>query len=204
MAQEHPPARVLLVEGRDDKHVVQHLCRHHQDAPSFKIVDKEGFPKLKRAIGPEIKVSGRTALGILVDANRQPTSRWQEIAHRLHQVAVQPPVQMAPNGTVVGGRPRVGIWLMPDNSSAGELEDFIEQLMPARDPIWPRAQDYIDNIPTADRKFAPKKIQRAKIHAWLAACAEPRKMGAAISTQDLNANAPLAIRFLDWLRLLFG
>ena len=93
---------------------------------------------------------------------------------------------------------------MPDNGSAGELENFIERLIPAADPIWPRAQCYIDAIPVAERKFAPQKIFRAKIHAWLAARAEPRKMGAAIGAGDLNAKAPLAIHFTSWLQQLFG
>ena len=204
MAGEVPARRVLLVEGPDDKHVVRHLRACYPDMPELEIIDKKGFPNLKRAIGPEIKVSGRVALGILVDANRDLTQRWQAIAHRLRQAAVEAPMQMAPLGTIVESRPRVGIWLMPDNESAGELEDFIERLMPNGDPVWPRAQRYIDGIPAAERKFVGEKIMRARIHAWLAARAEPRKMGAAIGAGDLNLTAPLAITFTDWLRRLFG
>ena len=132
MAGELPPRRVLLVEGVDDKHVVWHLREHHQDVPSFEILDKDGFPNLKSAIGPEIKVSGRTALGILADANQSPTDRWREIAHQVQKAGVEPPAQMAQTGAIVGNRPRVGIWLMPDNNSVGQLEDFIERLMPRR------------------------------------------------------------------------
>ena len=231
MADDLPPRRVLLVEGPDDKHVVQHLCRRHADMPAFDILDKGGFTnvksaigpeikvsgrtalgilvdanrhparrwaavahQLRSAIGPEIKVSGRTALGILVDANRHPARRWAAVAHQLRQAVVQPPTQMAATGTVVEGRPRTGVWLMPDNASAGELEDFIERLIPPDDPVWPTAQRYIDGIPTDQRKFSPDKVVRARIHAWLAARAEPRKMGAAIGAGDLDATAPLAIR----------
>ena len=80
---------------------------------------------------------------------------------------------------------------------------FIQRLLPADDPVWPLAQRYIDDIPEAHRKFAAGKILRAKIHAWLATRAEPRKMGSAISRGDLNATDPLARRFVDWLRRLF-
>ena len=100
--------------------------------------------------------------------------------------------------------PRVGVWLMPDNASAGELENFIQKLVPADDPVWPRAQRYIDDIPAADRKFATGKTLRAEIHAWLATRADPRKMGAAIGAGDLNATDPLARQFVGWLRRLFG
>ena len=204
MADDLPPRRVLLVEGPDDKHVVQHLCRRHADMPAFDILDKGGFANVKSAIGPEIKVSGRIALGIPVDANRHPARRWAAVAHQLRQAVAQPPTQMAATGTVVEGRPRTGVWLMPDNASAGEFEDFIERLIPPDDPVWPTAQRYIDGIPTDQRKFSPDKVVRARIHAWLAARAEPRKMGAAIGAGDLDATAPLAIRFIDWVRRLFG
>ena len=93
---------------------------------------------------------------------------------------------------------------MPDNGSAGELEDFVRRLLPAGDPVWPRAQRYIDDIPTAHREFTTGKILRAQIHTWLATRKEPRKMGVAIGAGDLNASHPLATQFVDWLRRLFG
>ena len=110
------------------------ICRRHADLPAFDILDKGGFPNVKSAIGPEIKVSGRTALGILVDANRHPARRWAAVTHQLRQAVAQAPTQMAATGTVVEGRPRTGVWLMPDNASAGELEDFIERLITPRRP----------------------------------------------------------------------
>ena len=206
MADEDlPPPRLLLVEGEDDRHVVRHLRDRQPDMPQFDICDKRGFPNLRDSIGPEIKAPGRTALGILVDANDDLTARWQAIAYRLGQAAInlpRPPAAQA--GTVVDGTPRVGVWLMPDNQSAGELEDFIQRLIPAGDPVWPRAETYIDGIPADDRRFATEKMLRAKIHAWLATRAEPRKMGSAIGVGDLNANHPLSTQLVDWLRRLFG
>ena len=147
-------------------------------------------------------MSGRTALGILVDANDRPTDRWTQILHQVTQAVGQVPTQMVRSGTILGVRPRVGIWLMPDNQTTGELENFIEQLIPVGDPVWPRAQEYIDGIPVADRKF--KKVLRAQIHAWLATREEPRKMGAAIGIGDLDAAALPAQQFSNWLRRLFG
>lgn len=204
MAADLPPGRLLLVEGADDAHVVRHLCGRQRDMPAFEISDKKGFPQLKDAIGPEIKVAGRIALGILVDANDDVDARWNAVGHQLRQAAVNPPVRTTAAGTVVEGKPRVGVWLMPDNGSAGELEHFIRRLLPADDPVWPRAQRYIDEIPAAHRKFATGKILRAKIHAWLATRQEPRKMGMAIGAGDLNAADPLATQFMDWLRRLFS
>ena len=204
MSGELPPKKILLVEGVDDKHVVRHVRGRHQNVPSFDIRDLDGFPQLKDAIGPQVKVSGREAIGILADANLDPNGRWQAISEQLKRVDVNPPRHMVPGGAIVEQEPRVGIWLMPDNAAQGELEDFIEKLIPTGDPIWPRAQRFIDEIPAIDRKFATNKILRAQVHAWLATLAEPRKMGAAIGIGELDATAPLAEEFIDWLRRLFG
>ncbi|MCY4000928.1 MAG: hypothetical protein OXF84_09015 [Bacteroidetes bacterium] len=40
---------------------------------------------------------------------------------------------------------------MPDNESPGEIKNFISQLIPNNDPMWPLAEQYIDNIPTDTR-----------------------------------------------------
>ena len=93
---------------------------------------------------------------------------------------------------------------MPDYHTKGQLEDFIQELIPGGDAVWPLAAAYIDDIPAAARRFTQRKTQRAKIHAWLAARAEPRKMGLAIQAGDLDADAQPAIHFMDWLQRLFG
>ena len=103
--------------------------------PEFDILDKKGFPNLEAAIGPEIKAPGRIVVGILADGNDYPDRRWQAIADRLRHAKFEPPPALEPDGTVIEGTPRVGIWLMPDNRLAGELEDFIEQLIPADDRV---------------------------------------------------------------------
>ena len=191
-------------------HVVRHL-RDHQDRsdiPAFDIVDKDGIANLIRAIGPEIKAPSRLAVGILADANDDPRARWQEIADKLRKAGVETPNWPASTGGVVVtgevGRPRVGVWLMPDNRSPGELEDFVARLIPEGDAVWPLAGRYVSGIPADARRFKPGKIMRARIHAWLATRAEPRKMGAAIAVGDLNATAPLATTFAEWLRAVFS
>ncbi|MCY4224966.1 MAG: hypothetical protein OXF06_09015 [Bacteroidetes bacterium] len=93
---------------------------------------------------------------------------------------------------------------MPDNESPGEIKNFISQLIPNNDPMWPLAEQYIDNIPTDTRKFRDSKELRAKIHAWLATCKDPYRMGTAIRTRDLNSSAPIAMRFFQWMNILFS
>lgn len=204
--QTHP--RVLLVEGPDDKNVVIQLSARGSLEHNFHIIEKGGKDPLLDSIEVEVVVPGRTVLGILLDADDDLESRWRAVAARLrqeeHLELGDLPDRPEPSGTIVEGRLRVGIWLMPDNRTGGELEDFVAGMIPADDPVWPRAEDYIDGIPALARKFAGRKTQRAKVHSWLAAREEPRLMGIAIKTGDLDAGVPNSTAFVNWLRRLFA
>ena len=198
------PPKLLLVEGVDDKHVVEHLCRKLVPDLVFRCQETGGSDPLLKAISPAMRPLERIALGIVMDANDDLAARWQAIGHRLRGRDVQLPEQPAHGGTVIDSDPRVGVWLMPDNSTPGELENFVAELVPKDDPVWPLAERYIDGIPSEHRQFATGKELRAKLHAWLATRREPRKMGAAIGTAELDAGGALAGQFADWLQALFG
>ena len=197
---------VLLVEGQDDEHVVRHLCLRSQPMPLFHIENKLNVDTLLDSIKQEVRVPGRKAVGILVDANDDLNARWSAVANRLREGNIEVPRVPEPDGTFIDGTartPRVGIWLMPNNELPGELENFVSEMISDDDSVWPRSQSYIDGIPRTDRKFIKKKILRAKVHAWLATREEPRKMGVAIRAQDLRVDGPLSTRFANWLRQLF-
>lgn len=207
-SDSHP--RVLLVEGPDDKHVVIHLSERSGLTHNFRIVEKEGKDSLLDAIEVEVDIPGRTVLGIILDANDDPNARWQAVTDRLNRLRQEDhfdlpdlPAQPQPGGTIIDGRLRIGIWLMPDNRSTGQLEDFVGSMIPSGDPVWPRAQTFIDGIPPDDRKFAPGKIQRAKVHVWLATRESPRPMGLSIKAEDLDTNTSNTTTFVNWLRELF-
>ena len=62
-------SKVLLVEGQDDKHVIDHLCCRSGAAQLFEFGVKDGIDKLLDSITPEIKAPGREVVGIVVNAN---------------------------------------------------------------------------------------------------------------------------------------
>ena len=198
---------VLLVEGTDDEHVVRHLCNRlcnrQQAMPEFYIRGKGGIEVLLEDIGLEILDPRRKAVGILVDANDDLDARWSAVANRIRQENIEVPSSPERTGTIIDSNPRGGIWLMPDNTSPGELENFVSEMIPDDDPVWPLSENYIDDIPQAHRKFTEKKIMRAKIHAWLATRQDPRQMGAAIGARDLQVDGTLSTAFANWLRQLF-
>ena len=195
--------KVLLVEGQDDKHVVRHLRLKNGLDAKICIRDKKSIHQLLPAIGPEVKAPGLDTLGIMADANADLTARWSAISNRLREANIEAPDLPSPEGTIIPGTPRVGIWLMPDNQSSGELEDFVQTMIPAGDPVWPRSRRYIDGIPDESRKFIPKKKSRAELYAWLATRKDPKLMGTAIGAEDLRIDGALCTSFAAWMQRLF-
>ena len=191
---------MLLVEGPDDEHVVAHLYARSGLAPNFDIVQKGGFPELSKSVPVELAAPGRSALGVVVDANDNPAARWQAIRNRSERRGITLPSEPDPGGVVVEGRPRVGVWLMPDNQNPGQLEDLVAAMIPAEDVVWRLAQEFVDRIPEPER---PRPAIKAQVHAWLAARAAARPMGSAIGTGHLDASSPAATSFISWLHLLF-
>jgi len=201
---------ILLVEGTDDKHVVMHLCNHHQLGHIDEIADQGGVDKLLSSFPVRLKESDVNALGVVVDADTDMHSRWQSLRHHL-SAAGYPDLPEAPieQGTVLNPPvktiyPKVGIWLMPDNTTNGILEDFLRFLVPVPNPLLAHAKTSIEQIPASERRFAAKDDAKALMHTWLAWQEEPGKpFGTAIMARYLDADVQQATQFADWLKRLF-
>lgn len=211
-AQLTPPSHVLLAEGRDETHVVRHLLLRKAQKPNFCMLDKQGIENLLDDIALEVTLSDRKTVSIVVDADDNPDARWCSVVDRLQAAflaeKMELPEKPKPRGVIIDSRPaaripRIGIWMMPDNRSEGQLEDFIAAMIPDDDPVWPQSVAYIKGIRKEDRKFKPNKKLRAKVNAWLATREAPRPMGLAIKAQDLNVDGDNCRAFLAWLRRLF-
>ena len=155
---------VLLVEGQNDLHVVGHICERHSSDFSFDIIPKDNWEKLRDSISVEIKVPGRQIVGILADADDDPAGRWDSIKEQLGRAGIQVESSSFPRGLIVDRTPKVGVWLMPDNENPSELEDFVIEMIPDGDAVWPRSKSYIDGIPEQDRPFTEGKRQRARLY----------------------------------------
>ena len=189
-----------------------------------------GVDNMIETISTEIKKPGREVVGILADANGENfDSRehpWQKIKSKLEEVLdfkeVLPKLpcqkglirrnikpKQKPKSTL-----HVGVWLMPDNGSSGELENFFAGLIPEGNPTWKLAKEYVSQYmesmgQTETRQGGfdtekPYKISKAQVYAWLATRKKPGKMGATISAgHGLDFDSELAQRFARWLEDLF-
>lgn len=206
-----PFTHLLVVEGASDLHAVFHICRTASPGLEaiFERLAANGFQGVLGTVPINVNQEGMIAVGFIVDADDAPEEHWRQVVNEIAEANgdIHLPTTPDPNGTIIPenpniGSPRIGIWVMPDNSAPGELEDFVEQMIPTHDPVWPLSQGYIDGIPRP-RKFDDNKVAKAEVHAWLAARKFPGLVGLAIREGDLEMNGLLSQRFLNWLTRLF-
>jgi hypothetical protein len=209
----HPQSkRRLDVEGTDDKFSIINLLVHHGvnwDGPDIRLPYVNAAGSVEKALDA-LKAAplGFERYGIVVDADSALTDRWAQICDRLRQHNIACPKVPDPSGTIVTGlRPawRLGIWLMPDNSNAGILEDFLAKLVPAGDPCWTYAQEATSTA--RDNHHAPlelKDTSKGSLYTWLAWQKKPGlPFGTALNAGMLAHDSPDALRFVAWFHRLF-
>ncbi len=202
----------LLVEGKDDQHVIWALCKQHKVSQTFSVElpneDNGGIDALLKSIPVRLKISKLRALGIVLDADQNLKSRWDAVYARLRREGYSKlPSVPDSNGSIIEAdqKPRIGIWLMPNNQLPGMLEDFVSSLIPEDDLLAPKAEAILQEIESeALNGYSLLHHQKAFIHTWLAWQENPgQPMGQAITAQVLSHNQPLAQAFVKWLNVLF-
>ena len=200
---------IILVEGADDSAVVFHLLTRHGlpladrgrlSPGQLGIEDGRGVDHILESLPTRLKALSNEQpsprIGLVLDADRDLPRRWDAIRNRLVDFGYGAvPNLPEAQGTVLqqDDLPILGIWLMPDNRLSGELEDFVQLLVPATDTLWPRAEQVVQDIPLAERLFPAHDRMKAMMHTWLAWQHEPgRPMGQAITKRFLDPDAPSA------------
>lgn len=199
--------RVLLVEGRDDREVVYQLCNRHglDNRAWFEVEAKDGYDSLRSDIELRIR-TGVEIVGAVVDADEDLELRWESLRTTLASRYRVIPKQLPSAGLIheEEGLPRLGVWIMPDNTLPGMLESFMARLVRDDDELIGRANDAVAEIAGGPGKFTTAHIPKAIIHTWLAWQQEPgTPMGQAVTKHYLDGDHELAVRFLEWLGLLF-
>ena len=208
MPDEDVPPYLLSVEGPSDRAVVRAIWDLLDNAAALTIEAKGGDRQLLRSIAVDAVAPERIALGVVVDANGNPAGRWQGLIDRFDQIGIALPSHPDPAGTIVIPQPatrspRIGIWMMPDNGSAGALEDFLRTMISEDDRLWLESDSYVSKITEIEQRFAASKRLRAVIYSWLAVQRDPRQPGEAIGFGWLDPESRQVARFRQWLRNLF-
>jgi len=204
----------LIFEGHDDKHVVMNLLFNHKHegknlCSHFNEKDckiKDGIDHLIDTLNEELGATDLGRLGVILDADTDLARQWARVTRVLDDYGCRNvPAAPSADGTIVettDGK-RIGIWVMPDNRSAGALEDFVARLIASGDVLWPKAQSDVNNIPVQNRRFKETYLSKAHIHTWLAWQEEPgTRMGETFRKRYLDPNHPQANAFVSWIKRL--
>lgn len=201
--------KILLVEGTDDRHVIMHLCGN-RGLPELEIRQYGGVSKLLPNLPVQLKASDVDVLGVVLDADTDLNARWDSLKNLLAQVGYTGlPYKPISTGTIIDAPadallPKVGIWIMPNNTTTGNLEDFLRFLVPSESKLFAHVQNSVAGIPEEERRFHKNMKSKAVIHTWLAWQEEPGKpLGTAITARYLDHEVPQVDDFVVWLRDLF-
>lgn len=206
----------LLVEGRTEQRVIPELMEangvtwpdNKEEAPVY-IKEFDGIHNMLETgvIPTEIKASSIEVVGIMVDANDDAESRFQNIRDRCIDQFPDMPDTIGEDGLIHSSEGKsIGVWLMPDNRSTGMLETFLTYLAPdEQDGLLCYAEEVCREA--KEDKGAPYKpahYDKAKIYTWLAWQDEPgRQLHQAVKERILSPNSAYGAGFVNWFRELF-
>ncbi|MDX1970797.1 MAG: DUF3226 domain-containing protein [Planctomycetaceae bacterium] len=217
-----PKERLLVVEGNNDYHAILHVLRetgvlatnlNPQSSP-LDIVKAGNKKEVIEDIKSRSKESNRKQIGFVLDADHvtgdppgcQPS--WHSVRHELQRIGVQAPTLLDPLGFIGdlgSGGPRIGVWIMPDNTADGALEEFLFSPVDQQQPLMlhAKASTQAANLQHG-ANFLPSKQSKAELSCWLAWQEEPAMTyGQAVQAGKFDLSRPGAQRFCDWIRRLF-
>jgi len=201
--------KVLLVEGKNDCHVVLALCEYNALPENFGIYQCENdIGILKRLNALIIQPNPPESIGIIIDADGHDLARrWQQIQQKIKNHEYTFPESPNVNGTIISdnsGKPNLGIWLMPNNQNPGMLEDFLIE-MADQNSISIATQCVETAKAEGLSTFKDIHFSKALIHTYLAWQDEPgRPLGQSITAHSLKPDTEIANMFVDWLKELFN
>jgi hypothetical protein len=143
----------------------------------------------------------------MLDANDSMSGRWQRIRQVSLPYYPNLPEIIPSDGLVHDhpGMPRLGAWIMPDNSTEGMLESFLRYLIPASArELWSYAGKSTAEARRHGAVYRDVHQEKAAIHAWLAWADPPgQPFGQALKSRCLDPRSPAAIPFANWFIRLF-
>jgi hypothetical protein len=155
-----------------------------------------------------MQASGLKALGIVFDADDRFDARWNWVRTFCAKAGgVSVAAKCPADGLVISDMKgiRFGAWIMPDNKSAGMLENFCHTLVPENmKPLWDFAKTCVDEGKKHGANYVSAHTDKAHIHTWLALQNPPgERIGNAITKRLLDSKTDAAKRYASWFKTLY-
>ena len=197
-------AFVMLVEGPDDQEFAVSQISQCGRPDEWQVHSMGGnATNWKGVLGLVVRSptfsSGGGSIAVVQDADKNPAT----VIKRLKgYFAGSAPSPVGHGDVTSGGKYRTGLFVFPDGTSMGELEDLLLTAInePARLAL---AKDYISDVTT--RFGSPKKISKAQLQAYLAGTPDFVKwVKDALKVGNIPASAPELKPFRDFIKKLQG
>jgi hypothetical protein len=145
-------------------------------------------------------------IGIVIDADVNIKTRWVALSSLLTSLGFNMPAEINEDGLIIESNElRIGIWIMPNNSLNGMIEDFIAFLVPIDDLLLKEAYNTLEHIELQKlNRYSHIHKSKALIHTWLSWQEDPGKpMGLAITKKYLSTDEEVCMKFINWIKNTF-
>jgi hypothetical protein len=140
------------------------------------------------------------------DEGIKAADRYKSFRDQCKYIFPTLPVQLPAGGLISdNGDKRLGFWIMPDNSSDGGLETFLQYFVPdSNKPLWEYAQTCCTESNRFGAQIKPNHIHKANLYSFLSFQDPPgQSPGNAISRSVLDPGSTQAAAFVKWFRALY-
>jgi len=206
-------SKELVVEDIDAKHSIIHLVKAHVEwsaqepyTVNLRVGKSVGDILNRDYVGLLIKERELRTLGFVLDADDNAAGRYQRCAALFREWFPAIPDRTTVDGVITeNSDKRLGIWIMPDNVNAGDIETLLSTLVPEnRKALWEAAVRVVREIRQNGSPCRDCHVAKANLFTWLAWQDPPgHAPGTAIRANLLDANAPPAEGFVRWFRRLY-
>jgi len=155
-----------------------------------------------------LKGSVVSTFGVMLDADAKAHGRYASVRNICKEMFPLLPEDLPADGVVVGNdeAKRLGVWIMPDNSSTGSTETFLKCLIPESSRVlWEHAESSVKRAKEIGALFTENSWDKARLYTWLAWQDPPdQPPGIAIRKKILDPHCATAKSFIEWFKKLYG
>jgi hypothetical protein len=158
------------VEGREEELLLLALLEHLNiieiEVNSFG--GKNNFRRFLRTFVNTPGFDEVQSLGVVRDADDSPETAFQSVRDSLDSLTLPVPSEML---LPANGSPMVNVFIMPDNSNPGALEDLCLTAL-KEEPAMGCVSGFMECVQRSVPR-APTNVSKARMHAFLASREDP-------------------------------
>jgi hypothetical protein len=212
---------ILLVEGESDRSFLEEICKTLGLDANVKVAlprdsgrfhnGKEGVFNILPIWLNQLDDGQITRLAVVVDADSEDNDGgYQRVIDRVTKIVEPYGFTLASNpvGGVLfqndDGLADFGLWVMPNNSDEGMLEDWMKSCVhPDEHELFAHAETVVATLPQT--KFKPIHISKAEVATWMAWQKQPgHGIYRAVEDQLIDMNSALFKELCVWLTHVYS